>query len=40
MKALEAAPAAPKRKHMDKPEQKKPSLNDQLSALSSKFKVR
>jgi uncharacterized protein len=37
MKALEA-PAAPKPKA--KPEVKKPSLNDQLSALQNKFKVK
>jgi uncharacterized protein len=40
MKALEAAPAEPKRKHAPKPETKKASLEDQLSALSAKFKVR
>jgi uncharacterized protein len=41
MKALEAAPAEPKRKNFKKPpEAKQPSLEDQLSALSSKFKVR
>lgn len=41
MKALDAAPPEPKRKHFPKPEEKKqPSLTDQLSALSSKFKVR
>jgi uncharacterized protein len=42
MKALDAAPAEPKRKHFQKPEEKKapPSLQDQLSSLSSKFKVR
>jgi uncharacterized protein len=41
MKALDVAPAAPKRKpEPKKPEQKKPSLEDQLSTLSSKFKVR
>ena len=38
MKALDTAPAEPKRK---KPEEKKaPSLQDQLSALATKFKVR
>jgi hypothetical protein len=41
MKALDAAPAEPKRKHFEKPQEKKqPSLEDQLSSLSSKFKVR
>jgi uncharacterized protein len=42
VKALEAAPADPKRKHFKPapPEPKKPSLDEQLSALSSKFKVR
>jgi uncharacterized protein len=40
MKALEAAPAEPKRKHMEKPQPKEISLQDKLSALSSKFKVR
>ena len=41
MKALDTAPAEPKRKHFQKPEEKKPaSLQDQLSSLSSKFKVR
>ena len=40
MKALEAAAAEPRRKHAPKPEPKKVSLEDQLSALSSKFKVR
>jgi protein Tex len=42
MKALEPAPAQPKRKNFQapKPEQAKPSLKDQMSALSSKFKVR
>jgi uncharacterized protein len=44
MKALESAPGEPKRKHA-KPtpktqEPSKPSLEQQLSALSSKFKVR
>jgi len=42
IKALEAAPAAPKRKNFDKPkaEPPKPSLNDQLTALQNKFKVK
>ncbi len=40
MKALEAAPPEPKRKNVPKPEPKKASLDDQLSALSAKFKVR
>jgi len=40
MKALDAAPAEPKRKHFAPPPEKKRSLEDQLSSLSSKFKVR
>src|SRR6185369_262174 len=42
MKALEPAPAEPKRKHNQKPPEPKaaPSLQDKLSALSTKFKVR
>jgi hypothetical protein len=42
MKALEAAPATPKRKNFQqpKPEAQKPSLTDQLSALQNKFKVK
>jgi protein Tex len=40
MKALEAAPAEPKRKNVPKPEQRKASLEDQMSALNSKFRVR
>ena len=43
MKALEAAPPEPKRKNFQKPAPPKPaevSLQDKLSALSSKFKVR
>ena len=42
MKALDAPAPEPKRKHFDKPkpEEKKPSLNDQLSALQNKFKVK
>lgn len=42
MKALDAAPAEPKRKNFQKPkeEPKKASLQDQLSALQSKFKVK
>jgi len=39
MKALDAASAEPKRKHFAPPEKKR-SLEDQLSSLSSKFKVR
>jgi uncharacterized protein len=41
MKALEPAPPEPKRKNFQKPQPtKQPSLQDQLSSLSSKFKVR
>jgi predicted RNA-binding protein with RPS1 domain len=41
MKVLEAAPPEPKRKNFQKPpEKKQPSLQDQLSSLQSKFKVR
>jgi len=40
MKALEPAPPEPKRKNFQKPEPKPVSLQDQLSSLSSKFKVR
>ena len=40
MKQLEAAPPEPKRKNFKKPEEKQPSLDQQLSALASKFKVR
>ncbi len=43
MKALDAAPPEPKRKNFQKPAPPKPvevSLQDKLSALSSKFKVR
>jgi protein Tex len=40
MKALEAAPPEPKRKHVPKPEPQKSAIADQLSALSSKFRVR
>jgi hypothetical protein len=42
VKALDAAPAEPKRKHFDKPkpEVRKPSLDQQLSALTSKFRVK
>jgi uncharacterized protein len=42
MKALEAAPAEPKRKNFQKPkpEPKQASLEDQLSALQNKFKVK
>jgi len=40
MKALAPAASEPKRKNFQKPEQKKPALEDQLAALSAKFKVR
>ena len=42
MKALAAAPAAPKLKNVQKPkpETAKPSIADQLSALQNKFKVK
>ena len=42
MKALDAAVAEPKRKHFPAPkaEVKKPSLDQQLSALTSKFRVK
>jgi uncharacterized protein len=42
MKALEAAPAEPKRKHFQppKPEPTKPSLGQQLSSLSDRFRVK
>jgi uncharacterized protein len=40
MKALEPAPAEPKRKHVPKPEQQKATLQDQMAALNSKFRVR
>jgi ribosomal protein S1 len=42
MKALDVAPAEPKRKNFQAPkmEVKKPSLNDQLSSLTSKFRVK
>ncbi len=42
MKALAAAPAAPKLKNVQKPkaEPAKPSIADQLSALQNKFKVK
>ena len=42
IKALDAAPPEPKRKNFEKPkpEAAKPSLNDQLSALQNKFKVK
>jgi uncharacterized protein len=40
IKALEAAPAPPKRKNLPKPEEKKASLEDQMAALASKFRVR
>jgi uncharacterized protein len=38
MKATQAAPPAPKRP--PKPQEKKPSMEDQLAALSNKFRVR
>ena len=42
MKALEAAPAEPKRKNFQKakPEPQKPALEDQLAKLNSKFRVK
>jgi uncharacterized protein len=40
MKALEAAPAEPKRKGFQKPAVKAPSMEDKLAALASKFRVR
>jgi protein Tex len=40
MKALEAAPAEPKRKGFQKPAEKTPSMEDKLAALANKFKVR
>jgi uncharacterized protein len=42
MKALEAAPAEPKRKNFQAPkvEVKKPSLDQQVAALSNKFRVK
>jgi uncharacterized protein len=41
MKALDAKPAEPKRKNFQKaPEPPKPTLNDQLSALQNKFRVK
>ena len=40
MKALEAPPAEPKRKHFQKPPEKQPTIEDKLSALANKFKVR
>jgi uncharacterized protein len=42
MKALEAAAPEPKRKNFEKPkaEVKKPSINDQVAALASKFRVK
>jgi uncharacterized protein len=42
MKALDAAPPEPKRKNFQAPkaEAKKPSLDQQLSALTNKFKVK
>jgi len=40
MKALAPAASEPKRRNLQKPEQKEPALEDQLAALSAKFKVR
>src|SRR5437879_4451993 len=42
MKALEAAPAEPKRKNVPKPkaEPPKPSLDSQLASLNSRFRVK
>jgi uncharacterized protein len=42
MKALDAAPPEPKRKNVQAPkvEVKKPSLNEQLSSLTNKFRVK
>jgi uncharacterized protein len=40
MKALDAAPPAPKLRHTAKPEAQKLTLEDQLSGLSNKFRVR
>jgi predicted RNA-binding protein with RPS1 domain len=42
MKALDAAPPEPKRKNFQAPkvEVTKPSLNDQLSSLQNKFRVK
>jgi uncharacterized protein len=40
MKALDAAPAAPKSRQAPKPEVKKQSLSDQLGDLTNKFRVR
>jgi protein Tex len=40
MKALDAAPPPPKLRHTAKPEAQKPTLEDQLSGLSNKFRVR
>jgi protein Tex len=40
MKALDAPRSAPKPKQAPPPEKPKPTLHDQISALSSKFKVR
>jgi hypothetical protein len=40
MKALQAPAPKPKPTQEAKPEVKKPSLNDQLSALQNKFKVK
>jgi hypothetical protein len=42
MKALDAAPPEPKRKNFTAPkaEVTRPSLNDQVAALTNKFKVK
>jgi uncharacterized protein len=40
MKALDAAPPPPKLRHTAKPEAQKPTLADQLSGLSNKFRVK
>ena len=42
MKALDAAPPEPKRKNFQAPkaEVKKPSLNEQLSSLTDRFRVK
>src|SRR5947209_2514974 len=42
MKALEPAPAEPKRKNFQqpRPEPKKPALEDQLAQLQSKFRIK
>ena len=40
IKALEPAAPEPKRKNFQKPPEKKPSIEEQMASLSSKFKVR